>query len=88
MKDSLWFRRKRYGWGWVPATWQGWAVIAAYIILDFTFALTIDEESSTREVFFTFLIPLALLTATLFRILYKKGEKPRWQWGEDKGEEA
>ena len=27
-----WFPAKRYGWGWgPPATWQGWAVLAAFV---------------------------------------------------------
>lgn len=85
-KKDIWFKRKRYGWGWVPVTWQGWAVTIGYIVLALAFALTIDENSSSREVFFTFVIPDILLTITLIRIAYRKGEKPRWQWGEDKGD--
>jgi len=81
---SIWFKRKLYGWGWTPVTWQGWLVIAVWLILVLFFALTIDENSPTREVVFTFILPIALLTFTLIRICYKKGEKPRWQWGHDK----
>jgi len=81
--EKLWFKRKTYGWGWVPITWQGWAVTFTYIALAFFLALTIDENSSSREALFTFALPLALLTVMFFRILYKKGEKPRWQWGND-----
>lgn len=84
--NNLWFKRKTYGWGWVPVTWQGWAVTLGYILLAFVFSLTIDDYSTTREVLFTFVLPLVLLTITLLRITYKKGEKPRWQWGEDKGD--
>ena len=29
MTDKPWFRPKRIGWGWSPASWQGWAVLAA-----------------------------------------------------------
>lgn len=79
----LWFKRKLYGWGWVPVTWQGWLTTVVYIGFVMLFALTIDENSPTREIAFTFLIPVAILTATFIRILYKKGESPRWQWGKD-----
>lgn len=79
--QKLWFKRKLYGWWWTPVTWQGWLVIIMYIVLVVTFALTIDEDSPAREVVFTFLLPIALLTAALIRICYKKGETPRWQWG-------
>jgi hypothetical protein len=78
---KLWFKRKLYGWWWVPVTWQGWAVLGAYILLMFAFALTIDENSPPREAMFTFFLPMTLLTVALIRICYKKGEAPRWQWG-------
>lgn len=79
--QKLWFKRKLYGWGWTPATWQGWLITFLYVVLLFLFALTIDENSSSREIIFTFFLPLVILTSTLIRIAYKKGEKPRWQWG-------
>jgi len=62
-------------------TWQGWLVIAVYIVLVVGFSLTIDESSPTREVMFTFLLPIFLLTITLIRICHKKGETPHWNWG-------
>ena len=84
LKDNpqrYWFKAKLYGWGWDPATWQGWLVVLVHIGAITLFALTIDKNSSAREVFFTFILPVFLLTATLLRICYKKGERPRWQWG-------
>ncbi len=83
-KDQLWFKNKRYGWGWVPVTWQGWLVTLAYVLLVTGFAFTIDENSPPQEVFFTFILPAVLLTIALIRICYRKGEKPRWRWGKDK----
>lgn len=82
--NKLWFKRKLYGWGWTPVTREGWTVTAVYIFLVFAAAFTIDEYSPAREVMFTFILPTVLLTATFIRIAYKKGEKPRWQWGGDK----
>lgn len=84
IKDNpkgYWFKAKIFGWGWTPVTWQGWAVTLVYIALILLFALTIDESSTDREVFFTFVLPVVLLTATFIRIAYKKGEKPGWHWG-------
>jgi hypothetical protein len=26
MTSNPWFRRKSFGWGWSPASWQGWLV--------------------------------------------------------------
>lgn len=28
-----WFRPKRVGWGWSPASWEGWTVTAAVVVL-------------------------------------------------------
>jgi len=79
--NGYWFKRKLYGWGWTPATWQGLLITVVYIGLIILFALTIDESSENREIVFTFLLPFILLTVTFIRIAYKKGEKPSWQWG-------
>ncbi len=84
--ERLWFKRKLYGWGWTPVTWQGWVVILVYIALVALFAFTIDENSPIREVVFTGMLPIALLTFALIRICYRFGEKPRWQWGKVKDE--
>jgi hypothetical protein len=84
LKDNpknYWFKAKLYGWGWTPARWQGWLVILVYVVAVTGFGLTIDETSSPREIVFTFLLPVSLLTIALIRICYRTGEKPRWQWG-------
>lgn len=82
--QKLWFKRKLYGWGWVPVTWQGWLVTLIYVALIVLSSLTVDESSPAKEVFFTFILPTLLFTAAYFRIVYKKGEHPRWQWGTHK----
>ncbi|PIP86825.1 hypothetical protein COW81_03520 [Candidatus Campbellbacteria bacterium CG22_combo_CG10-13_8_21_14_all_36_13] len=79
--NKYWFKRKLYGWGWTPATWQGWAITCLYIIFIFIFALTIDANSPLSEVFFTFILPVTLITIFFIRIAYKKGESPKWMWG-------
>jgi hypothetical protein len=79
--EGYWFKAKLYGWGWMPATWQGWLVILVYVVFVVFFAFTLDENSPSQEVAFAFILPVFLLTATLIRICYKKGEKPRWSWG-------
>lgn len=84
LKDNpqkYWFKRKLYGWGWTPATWQGWIVLLIYISLVFFFAFTIDKNSPASEIMFTLILPIVLMTIALIRICYKKGEKPKWQWG-------
>lgn len=80
-KKKIWFRRKWFGWGWYPASVEGWIVTMAYIILVIIFASTLDDNSTRSEAVFTFFLPLVLLTVTFLKICYYRGEKPRWQWG-------
>lgn len=80
---ALWFKRKTYGWGWTPVTWQGWLVLIFYIALMFLNFMRLDAIShSASDTVRPFVIQSALLTALLIAICYKTGEKPRWQWGE------
>lgn len=84
LKDNpqhLWFKRKLYGWGWTPATWQGWLIVGMYILIVIGLAFAINENSSLHEVVLTFILPVVLLTSTLIFTCYKFGEKPKWQWG-------
>jgi hypothetical protein len=79
----LWFKRKLYGWGWTPVTWQGWLVIAGYIILATWIFRGIDSGShSVSDTLINFLPRLVILTIALVWLCIKKGEKPHWQWGE------
>lgn len=30
---SIWFRPKKIGFGWSPASWEGWAVVALAVLV-------------------------------------------------------
>jgi hypothetical protein len=88
LKDNsqgYWFKRKLYGWGWVPVRWQGWCVIFLYILLILSLVLiredAIPGNPDSGSNFLTFALPIVVLTVLLIIVAYKKGEKPRWQWG-------
>ncbi len=84
MKRVLWFRAKRYGWGWEPCTWQGWAVMFAWtglVILNFA---VIDSHShSSSDALLNAIPSTMIITAMLVVVCYYTGEKPRWRWGKD-----
>ncbi len=77
MKQELWFKRKRFGWGWTPANYKGWLVVAVYMILA-TASTLISYHSMPA-----FFLALAILTIVFFWVCFKKGEKPKWSWGDD-----
>ena len=74
-----WFVAKKYGYGWTPTTWQGWAVALLYIIGILYFAFTFEIISASSVI--NFVVYIAMLTIFLIIIAYITGEKPRWQWG-------
>lgn len=83
-QQKLWFRAKNYGWGWTPATWQGWLILTVYLVL-FTFVFVRFEKdifnNSNPDSIFWFLGKIVVLTSILIFICYRTGEKPRWRWG-------
>ena len=75
---NLWFKRKLYGWGWVPVRWQGWLVIIIAVSFVFLGISIGQADDAPGAALLGFLIMLAIIL--LFG--YWKGEKPRWQWGQ------
>ena len=68
MSGRAWFVRRRYGWGLKPASWQGWAVTAAYAVAVIAFAVTLAH--SQPWIFVTLIVistALYFLVATLTR---------------------
>ncbi len=82
--EGYWFKRKLYGWGWTPAKWQGWAVLAAFIALVCIDTSILDSNPQPSPVQITlFFAKIILNVAILILICYKTGEKPKWMWGID-----
>jgi uncharacterized membrane protein HdeD (DUF308 family) len=78
--NQIWFKAKKYGWGWYPSTWQGWLVVIGYLII---FAILIAIfETNVEKFLVPYLISVIFLTSLLIYISYKKGEKPGWRWGD------
>jgi hypothetical protein len=89
LKDNpkgYWFKRRLYGWGWFPAKWQGWVVVLAFIVLLILNGLLLsyksENKSPSAEDLILFFAILVLLVIIMVCIAYKKGEKPKWSWGE------
>ncbi len=83
--NHYWFKRKVFGWGWVPATWQGWLVTVVYIVLILLLVFTREEaipgNPDSGSNFLVFGLPIIILTTVFIFVCYRKGEKPKWQWG-------
>ena len=79
--EGYWFKRKLFGWGWTPVKWQGWVVILVYVICLIAAVLIASTNSVSKDVPPGLILSIIVFTIILIAICYKKGEKPRWQWG-------
>lgn len=73
---TIWFKRKRYGWGWYPVGWKGWSVITAYLAVVGVGSFLFENEATRLSIL------LFVSTVFLVAISYLKGEAPKWQWGD------
>jgi hypothetical protein len=79
---QIWFKAKEYGYGWYPATWQGWATIAAYLIFNFSnYFLIKSQTKSEGDLLVNFVFDMLLSTLLLVLVAMSKGEKASWRWG-------
>jgi len=78
-QPRYWFSTKRYGWGWIPSSWQGWAVFVAYLVIVISVSVLLGPNAGVMEHIFA----VTSLTAVLVLICWLKGGPPRWRWGGD-----
>ncbi|MEX0791171.1 MAG: hypothetical protein WD178_10390 [Actinomycetota bacterium] len=85
---KYWFKRRRYGYGFMPVTWQGWAAVVGYMIVVIGMAsafLVAPEEVAAKEAGF-FAIFFVTATSGLILLSLSKGPRPRWRWGSKPGD--
>lgn len=93
-KKKFWFKRKRYGYGWVPSTWQGWLVIVLYMfvvgLVSYLVLHDANESPITTVDLAFFYGTIIIAVAILLIVTRTKGPKPKWRWGkkpDDKSDE-
>jgi len=80
--SGYWFKRKLYGWGWTPVTWQGWLTILAFIILLVWNYRRIASTAVSESAAVLEFLPQAILMVLILIIISRlTGESPRFQWG-------
>lgn len=82
---KLWFRARRYGWGWTPVSVEGWLVTAALVLLVVAGIVVFNHAMRGGANPVLALIVFALWVAALaggqIAIGFARGEAPRWRWG-------
>ena len=81
----LWFRAKTYGWGWTPASVEGWLVLALFLVGVGADVFVLKHRllaGSPTAAWTGFAAVLAVLVSLLLAVCYLTGERPRWHWGD------
>ena len=75
-----WFRAKRYGYGsGLPIAWQGWAVLAGYVLVNVLLAVFLIPRAWPLLV-----AVVAISTALLLKIAPGRTRGGwRWRWGDE-----
>lgn len=87
MKDKAngkyWFKRRRYGYGWTPVTWQGWVAVVFALTVTTISSIYIVEGSPdglTKKTLIYMALPVVAIAILLIASVIK-GPKPKWRWG-------
>jgi prolipoprotein diacylglyceryltransferase len=75
VRDGYWFAPKLFGFGAVPATWQGWAVILAFVAALMAAMRWLPTPAEKLIVGFALLAALVAVTAA------RTDGGLHWRWG-------
>ena len=83
-KKEIWFKARPFGWGWYPATWQGWFVVYAAVGAIFYGVHDAPELEAAgmteAEILPLLLTRIGIPVVVLIAISIAKGEKSEWRW--------
>lgn len=83
MTKRIWFKAKRYGWGWQPLTWEGWLTMVVWIGVNVWWFIRVDHLQHSGSDTLINVAPVFIVsTLILLGICYIKGEHPHWHWGD------
>jgi hypothetical protein len=80
---NYWMKRRRYGWGWVPVTWQGWlfTVLQTGILLIAASQVPPKLAHPSAEQLIKLILTLLCVGISLILVGSSTGPKPHWRWG-------
>jgi hypothetical protein len=86
--NRYWFKRKRYGYGWTPTTWQGWGVIIGYLAVVFGGGEVVVKPNSTNTQAWLYLLSVLLASYLLITTIKDHAPTGKWRWGKKSNDNA
>lgn len=80
------FKRRRYGWGWTPVSWQAWVIVALPLGLIIASAFLLPSENAGVADVLLYLGVTCLLVLALIVVAAQVSPKPKWRWGKKKSD--
>lgn len=83
MQPPYWFKRRRYGWGFTPVTWQGWLSLLVMILIAIgtSFILPYKQQNPSANDLTVFFIIIIIDIIGFFILALKTSPAPKWRWG-------
>ena len=81
---KYWFKRRRYGYGWVPVTWQGWLSVVVLVVAAVGTAYAVlppKPQQPDAAQLTVFLGGLGIYVLAIAVVGLTKGPAPHWRWG-------
>lgn len=84
MKNPIWFKAKKYGYGWTPSTWQGWLILLFFIVaITGNFFRIQAYSTDITDTLISFIPESIVMILLLIYICMLTGEEAKWRWGDE-----
>ena len=83
LEKGAWFRAKKFGYGaGLPSKWQGWAVLALYLLAMLGLGLLAEQNGAMPKIA---AVALMLIITAIFLVIVRKRTEGGWKWRGDFG---
>ena len=83
MHGEFWFRPKAFGYGATPITWQGWVLVAGYMIAVAAMTILLVRSEKGFAAWTTWVLAMAIAAAALTLVSWSKTDGSwQWRWGD------
>jgi hypothetical protein len=82
MDGEFWFRPHTFGYGATPVTWEGWAVVAVYLVVMAAIATMVARSRNGFRAWAAWSVAIMVATSALILVSWSKTDGAwQWRWG-------